>query len=336
MLNLGRAVLPVVLLFGIPNTGWAQDDQSAPSRPVAGAQTAQEWLNRMAVAMERLNYIATFVYSNGKALQSMQVVHRYQNGQVRERLISLSGPPREVLRDNALVTCILPDDKAVLVAASTPRDKTRTALFNPSAGVHDHYQLSTSPGARVAGRPTQVVEVIPRDAYRYGYRLSLDLETALPLSSELVGERGRALERIVYTNVDLPEQITDQMLRPESEADGFTWYRRNESGELRPSEVGGAWQVKWLPEGFQSGPPKTQSTEDGSGWTHHLMFSDGVASLSVFIERLPPGGEGMEGISTMGATNAFGRVVDGVQITVVGEVPARTVQHVGRSVALAR
>ncbi|NNG11861.1 MAG: hypothetical protein HKM88_01280, partial [Halobacteria archaeon] len=51
------------------------------------------------------------------------------------------------------------------------------------------------------------------------------------------------------------------------------------------------------------------------------------------VESLSSDGAAFTGLSGMGAMNAFGAIVDGHQVTVVGEVPALTVEMMARSVA---
>jgi len=65
----------------------------------------------------------------------------------------------------------------------------------------------------------------------------------------------------------------------------------------------------------------------------HLVYSDGLAAVSVFIEKTDrPAGVGSKGPSRMGAIHAYSKVMDGEQVTVVGEVPESTVAMIGESV----
>jgi sigma-E factor negative regulatory protein RseB len=64
----------------------------------------------------------------------------------------------------------------------------------------------------------------------------------------------------------------------------------------------------------------------------HLVYSDGVASVSVFIEAGVSAVEQGEGPSRMGSANAYTTVLGGYLITAVGEVPVRTVETIARSI----
>jgi hypothetical protein len=143
---------------------------------------AQQLLERVSEAALRLNYDGTFVYRNGDWMESMRIIHRAGTPGGRgsqARLMSLSGAAREVIRDETRATCILPDSESVRVSKSTPRADSGFSVFDPSGDFRQHYSLSTAAGERVAGRVTQRVSVMPKDMYRYGYRLSVDDETGV-------------------------------------------------------------------------------------------------------------------------------------------------------------
>jgi sigma-E factor negative regulatory protein RseB len=290
---------------------------------------AREWLRRVSEAASTLNYDGVFVYRNGDWMESMRIIHRADASGSRARLVSLSGEAREVIRDANRVTCILPDSESVLVSKSKPRPVTGCSVFNPKGAFTDHYSLGLSEGTRVAGRSTRLVTVMPRDGFRYGYRLSVDEETGFLLKSELVDAGGAPLEQIVYTTLDLPRSIPEELLRPGVSGEGFTWYT-SDAPESPAQES--LWRVQWLPPGFEMRDQATDPAAYGRMPVEHLVYTDGLASVSVFIEQMKTAAEPLEGLSRMGAVNAFGAMVDGFQVTAVGEVPADTVERIGRSV----
>ncbi len=296
---------------------------------VAGdtSDNARQSLDRMARAAQTLNYDGTFVYRNGSTMQSMRIIHRSGDEGERERLVALSGAAREVLRDRERVTCILPDRQSVVVAKSRPRDFPHSKLFESNAGFARFYTLSVHGGERIAGRHTSLVAVDPHDRFRYGYRIWMDRDTGLLLRSELINERGEIVEQLVYTNIDLPARIPDELLEPAISGAGYTWYRDEEAkpGAAATTNAEPNWYPGWLPDGFEL----RERTHD---LVEHLVFSDGLASVSVFIERLDTTSKPLDGLDSMGALNAYGSMVGEFQITVVGEVPAATVERVGASI----
>lgn len=303
---------------------------------VAGetSENPQQSLDRMTRAAQTLNYDGIFVYSNGAKMQSMRIIHRSGEEGERERLVALSGAAREVLRDRERVTCILPDSQSVVVAKSRPRQFPHSKLFDSETGFARFYIMSVRHGGRIAGRHTRMVVVEPRDQFRYGYRLWLDRDTDLLLKSELVDENGDVAEQLVYTNIELPESIPDALLEPEVSGAGYTWYRDEDggSGDASRSAAEPGWYPAWLPEGFAMSEHAMDPILASRDPVEHLVFSDGLASLSVFIERLDTAAKPLDGLDSMGAVHAYGSMVEDFQITVVGEVPAATVTRVAGSI----
>lgn len=304
---------------------------------VAGttSEDPQQSLDRMVRAGQTLNYDGTFVYRNGANMQSMRIIHRSGDDGERERLVALTGAAREVLRDRERVTCILPDRQSVVVAKSRPRDLPHSKLFESATGFAGHYTLSVHGGERIAGRHTKLLAVSPRDRFRYGYRLWMDRETGLLLKSELINENDEIIEELEYTNIEMPTEISDGLLEPEISGAGYTWYRDDEaaSADVAMADAEPGWYPGWLPEGFALSGHARDPILSSSDPVEHLMFSDGLASVSIFIERLGEAGKPLAGLDSMGAVNAYGSMVDEFQITVVGEVPAATVERVAASVA---
>jgi len=303
---------------------------------VAGttSEDPQQSLERMVRAGQTMNYDGTFVYRNGATMQSMRIIHRSDDDGERERLVALTGVAREVLRDRERVTCILPDRQSVVVAKSRPRAFPHSKLFESGTGFAGHYTLSLHGGERIAGRYTKLIAVSPRDRFRYGYRLWMDRETGLLLKSELINEHDETIEELEYTNIELPAVISDGLLEPEISGAGFTWYRDDEtaSAEIAPTGAEPSWYPGWLPEGFALSRHARDPIFASSDPVEHLVFSDGLASVSIFIERLDTASKPLAGLDNMGAVNAYGSMVDDFQITVVGEVPAATVERVAASI----
>lgn len=296
-------------------------------------------LDRMVQASRSMNYVGTFVYRNGSTLQSMRIIHRADERGGRERLVALSGAAREVIRDGQRVTCILPDDRAVVVTRRRPGRLSPSTVFGSEVAIDpnvmDLYSLSSDGTERVADREALVMDVRPRDRYRYGFRLAVDRESGLLLKSELRDGGGMVLEQIVYTHLELPRTIPDEALEPGISDAGFTRYEIADTGSAGDDSAtwAEAWTIGWLPAGFRMTDKSFDPIRTGHNPVDHRVYSDGLASLSIFIERGVGAGDRLEGRSSVGAFNAFGRVVDGYQISVVGEVPGVTVEKIAASVA---
>ena len=295
-------------------------------------------LDRMVEASRTLDYIGTFVYRNGSTIQSMKVIHRADTEGSRERLVALSGAAREVIRDGQQVTCILPDDRTVVVSRRRPGGVSLSTTFGPGiaigSNVAEFYVMASDGTERVADREALVIDLRPRDRFRYGFRLAVDRETGLLLKSELRDGDGVALEQIVYTRLELPDSIPDNDLEPRISHAGFARYdtvAADAAGDA-PSTPAQDWEIGWLPAGFRMIDESYDSIRTGRAPVDHRVYSDGLASLSIFIERGIDAGDRLEGYSSVGALNAFGRIVDEFQVSVVGEVPGITVERVAASI----
>ena len=298
---------------------------------VHASEEARAWLKRMSEASKTLNYEGTFVYRQGAHMESVRIIHRADDDGEKERLVSLNGEAREVLRDQSQVTCIMPDNHAVVVDSRHNKNRLAPSFDVIDARLEAHYVLAVHGSERIAGRSARLISIKPRDEFRYGYSLWLDKETALLLRSELLDGQQNVLEQVLYTSVSMHETIPDTMLEPDVSGKGLVWYT-TESPDPALAEVESAWSVEELPAGFLLKSSDKSLIANSPIPVRHMVFSDGLASFSIYIEKLSDEKEPFEGFSEMGAVSAFGRIVDGYQITAVGEVPKATVERAGVAV----
>lgn len=295
----------------------------------ASAEEARGWLDRMNRAVEELNYQGTFVHVLAGTAETLRIVHRNEDGRSGERIVSLDGVGREIIRQQNEVQCILPDRRVVLLESRKDFSPLVATLPDFSMELEPHYELSLRATARVVDRPAQVVEIKPRDEFRYGYVLWLDQETAMPLKSQLVRERGEIVEQILFTEIDFVDSLPESALDPTIDTAGFTTLRAPESQPL--AEEGIPWRAATVPGGFKLSVA-TQSPLAGSEYpVEHLVYSDGLATVSVFIEDPKTQSDVGEGFSNVGSTNAYSLTLRGRKVTAVGEVPRQTVRTIASS-----
>ncbi len=292
------------------------------------------WLSKMARAAHEQNYDGEFVYDDGERMDALRIIH--QGGpQERERIVSLNGSGREVIREGSQVTCVFPEVRQVYVDDQVPSFAFDFPPGEDLARLQQYYELRVVGRDRVADRATVQVEVTPRDAYRYGYRLWLDEATGLLLKSELVDHQGRVVERLMFTRLTLLEEVPEALLEPQIDTTGFQ-ILEDRAPVARPAsltaDAGGAkqWQVGWVPAGFQL----TESRRKGpAGAIVQLVYGDGFSLVSVFIEPAAPGEPEGEGVLLdKGAVHGYTLVRDGHRITAVGELPPEAVARIARSV----
>jgi len=299
--------------------------------------SAHQWLDYMSTSMRTLDYDGTFVYYHDGKLEAMRIVHQAGAGGEKERLMSLTGSAREVLRDDKVVTCIMPDNRSVMVNQSRPRQPF-PRVPDDLASLSPFYILNDAGNDRVAGLMTRVIAITPRDQYRYGYRFWIDSTNNMLLRYELNDVNGDAIEQVMFTSMQVGSGIQPGDLEPSLTGEGYNWYRTEEdTGTPAAGTVAAGvppqWQVRQLPAGYALTETRRQRVRRGGEYAEHLIFSDGLATASVYVEKLMPGSNPFTGLSSMGALNAYGHLIDDYQVTVVGEVPAATVQDMALSVA---
>jgi sigma-E factor negative regulatory protein RseB len=300
--------------------------------PLAQAADAQALFARMHQAGRSLDYEGTFVYQHGDQLESLRIIHKAGTGGVRERLVSLNGAPREIIRTDSEVRCYLPDENAVLIEHRRADNRNFPALLPDSlALLKGNYMIRAGKEGRVAGRKAVSVRIKPRDAYRYGYLLWVDEASGLLLKASLLDEQGEVIEQYMFTQVSIGGPIPESELKPQYPAKGIVWQRADDATRV-PST--GQWTATRLPDGFTLSARMMRMLPARKQPVEHLVYSDGLAVVSVFVEKA--GDEArpnaLSGLTHMGAAHAFGKVVDGHQVTVVGEAPALTVDMIGESV----
>jgi len=293
----------------------------------AMAQEARDWLERMSRAVEDLNYRGTFVHVLDGTAETLQIVHRNADGQSGERILS-GGAGREIVRQGDRVLGIFPDRRIVSFETRSDVSALVSALPSTTADLDPHYEITLGGEARVAERPVQMLEIKPRDEFRYGYILWLDQETAMPLQSQLIDEQGQVVEQILFTEIEIPADIPAAALEATIDTTGFTTLRSQESAPLA-AEI--PWRAADVPGGFKLSAA-TQSEMAGSDTpVEHLVYSDGLATVSVFIEDPATKAEVGEGFFAVGSTNAYSLTLSGRKVTAMGEVPPQTVRTIASS-----
>jgi len=301
----------------------------------ASPEEAKQWLERMSESLATRNYIGLFTHSTATQSESMRIVHRVADGHSLERLVSLDGSGREIIRTREEVHAYLPDRRVVLVEPRSDDGSLLKALPTPGAKLDTFYDLEVRKGNKLLGRDVQVVDIRPRDRYRYGYRIWLDEKTAMPLRSIVANGAGVPVEQISFTSLELQKKIPDKDVEPSVDATGFQWIRTGRKLGPPPQPMANAngWMPLRLPPGFRLVASRFQLLPGSPVPAQHLIFSDGMAAISVFIEPGHASGPAPPESSSMGSANAYSTSIQGHVITAVGEVPADTIREVAISVA---
>jgi len=297
------------LLLG-SGLGWAACDEVD--------RQALQLLDRMSRSLRETSYEGVFNYQHGTVVQSLRISHSVRGNIESEQVTRLSGAGAKALRTEHPLDCIHPGHRLMRMGA----------LYADGAsecGVAEYYNLRLGGTRRVAGRRAVVVDALPRDGYRYGYRMALDTETGLLLHSQTVAPDGRILERFQFVDLRIGEaNAPDARMEVIHHAAHRHHARAGGRGEER-----GTWQVKWVPEGFVLTDGESISGRDKT-------YTDGLTAFTVFLETMSGLTSPGEGRARQGGTTAYSRgmALDSqpVLVTVLGEVPVSTARMVAKSV----
>lgn len=295
-----------------------------------GTLAPGELIRKMSSALTSLNYEGNFVHVHNGNLESMSIAHSSDNVGELEYMVALNGEAREVYRNRSLVTCIWPSSKSVIVSDTKERKILRN--IDASLANSDTYNLSMNKPDRVAGIDTHVIDIKPIDSFRYGYRFWIDKQNHMLLRSRLIDQDDNAIEEMMFTNIAYPKHIPAE--RFETPGEKISSYKT----EI-PKPVVAALEVNRvtfnaLPKGYSETSETYQAMPINDGPVSHVMLSDGMASVSVYVEYVPKDEQAdvVLGMSSMGGMNAFTHSLPNALITVVGEVPAATVEAIAAAV----
>lgn len=294
------------------------------------AGDATELLERMAAAMSQMSYQGTFVYVRGDSVETMRITHVADENGIRERLYSVDGPQREIIRDKDGVRCVMADGQAFmqhpLVAGSIYPD---IPMSGTNAGERV-YRFTIGGKGRLAGHAARRVNISPMDRYRYGYELWLEESSGLLLKWVLYDNRRQPLAKLMFTELRLGDDVHQDELRSSAPSQAFQ--ALESTMPARTSVRSKArWQAQQLPPGFRLTQHNRVDSEGDSVY-EHLVYSDGLASVSVYIEDPKEESTAAHGLSRIGTANAYSRHVASKHVTVIGEVPSVTVKAIGEAV----
>ena len=288
-----------------------------------------QWLNRAAQAARQLNYIGTLVYQIGPRVESSRITHLYEDDREYAKLVSLDGPAREVVRRQGEVRCYYPDAKLMRIEPGTFRNVFPSLLPEQQQSLSRFYDFRVVGEDRVGGRPVQVVVFEPKDELRYGHRFWSDAATGLLLKARVQNERGDGVEQFSFSDLTINARIDRSMVEPSWPTVPSDWQvLESATGDIVAQDTG--WLVTRVPPGFakiMEGFRKLRGRRDPIA---HLVFSDGLVSISVFVE--PNIASTAPGYMRTGGLNIYRLKQDEHLITVMGEAPGATVRQIANSV----
>ncbi len=287
------------------------------------ADPAADWLDLAASAAKQLNYSGVYVYQHGEHIEIQRIFHRADASGEQEKVEAIDGSPRQFLRVNNDVYCHLPDGKNVRLERNASRRFFPALLPFPPAGLLEYYDAKLGGSERVAGQNCQILILEPRDGYRYAYNLWLDKQTGLPLKSRIINNNGGVVSMFVFSEIQIGKAPDARLFQNDLKGK-----RIMKASYDKPAD--GGWSVS-PPPGFERVQEVLRSLPGKKMPVTHLVFSDGLSVLSMFIEPADPAEHGLHGLSAEGSIGIYAREVDGYSVTTLGEVPNMALIETGNS-----
>jgi sigma-E factor negative regulatory protein RseB len=286
------------------------------------------WLRKIQDATRNLSYSGTFVYQHGARSETSRIT-RLASADT-ERLEVLDGMPRELVRTRDTVRCYLPESHVVKVERRTA-DRNFPALLPGEVNtLLGNYDISLGEVRRIGGFECQGVLLAPKDNLRYGYRLWADTASGMLVRATTVDAAGNQIEQFTFTQLAIG-RVTPDMVKPRHAANNW----RVEDTSAAPAHLAG-WSLNADLPGFHKVVELTRRMGESKP-VGQLVFSDGLAAVSVFIEPLAPQREPLRpGLASLGAIHIYTREVANHMVTVVGEAPAASVQRIANAVQYRR
>jgi sigma-E factor negative regulatory protein RseB len=293
--------------------------------------SALQWLQRIYAATQKLSYAGTFVYQQGQQVETSRIIHIPEASGPRERLETLDGVPREIIRTGNEIVCYLPASMTVKIDKQPGRRAFPAVLSERLKDLSENYTITKGEIERVAGYSCQVIALEPKDRMRYGHRLWADLNTGMLLKAKTFDEKNEVLEQFAFTQLQIGGNIGRDQLKSRYFRQSRDW-RIEDSGTTRANLAEAGWTVRSMPAGFRTVTELLRTMGDTSG-VGHIVLSDGLAAISVFIQPATNKQPAPQpGLVRQGAINVYARSVGSYWITVVGEVPPESVKYIADAV----
>lgn len=325
-----RLCLGGLLLVALSVAATAQTTNNAvgpvvADRPV-GQRSVGDWLQRMHDASRQRAYVGTFVVAGGGRLSSARIWHVCDGAQQMERVESLTGAPRSTFRHNDQVMTFLPESRVVLAEKRESLGLFPQLLQSGGAAIGQYYRVHESGHERVAGFDADVLELRPTDNFRFGYRVWTEKNTGLAVKLQTLDAQGQVLEQAAFSELKFEAPVgMAKLMQMMRDTDGY----RLEKPEMHKTTAEAqGWVLKQVVPGFQPMSCYQRSVNGGAqnhqGQTLQWIFSDGLASVSLFIEPFVAARHGQSKSLAVGATHTLTRRFGAWWLTAVGEVPTET------------
>jgi sigma-E factor negative regulatory protein RseB len=298
----------------------------------AADNDAANWqmLQKAAEAAHALSYQGIFVCQSGKQAQSVQIKHLYNGQQEFMRNVMLDGAPREIFSHSGDLVIYNPKNETVVIEKRHGQNLFPAVLPLNIDEIKTNYTLRTGSTERVADRTVQILLLDAKDGFRNNHQFWIDTEYGLVLKSIILNQNKEIIGNIGFNQINLFNTVDLDWYQPKIDAKKS--YVMEESTTSNDNYFSPHWQLTALPAGYRKVDQMARMVQGKPLPVTHMIFSDGLASVSLFIEKLPKDVKPRTGASMVGNTSVYSRVSGFLQITAVGEVPEATTANIANAV----
>lgn len=292
-------------------------------------------LQKAALAAHALSYQGIFVCQSGAQSKSVQIKHFFDGQNEFARNVVLDGSPREVLSQGGDLVIYNPKNEKIVIEKRRGQNMFPAVLPVNLEIVKENYTLRAGEVERVAGRDARILLLEPKDALRYSYRFWVDTEYGLILKSVMLNNRNEMMDSISFSQLSLVNTVDLNWFTPNINS------KKNYEMEDEPPAQADFnpsphWILKALPTGYRKVDQMLRMVHGKPLPVTHVVFSDGLASISLFIEPVTNNVKPRQGHSVVGNTSFYSSVAGYLQITVLGEVPEKTVAEIANAVVFVK
>lgn len=308
----------LLLLLAIP-VGYASEGE------------ARALLEQMRLSLHQKNFDGTFVYMNGKDMETMHIIHEGSDTRGRSYVSALSGEAREVFRDSTFLTCITPGNRSVIREPIKAEEEFMLPVPVDHSALKAYYQYDLGKTRRIAGMECQQVRIKPLDHFRFGYEYCINTDSGIPLRIATLDQNEGVMEQVMFTNIAFPVTIDQKVF---SVQDKIKDYTVSEASKPRLYKDDIPFKFNSLPDGFKVKSVYYQPASADESEFYQIILSDGLARTSLFIASEDLSTESYQSITRSGAVHAMVRSANGAVMTAVGEVPTNTLKAILGAVVL--
>ena len=244
-----------------------------------------------------------------------------------EYLNSLNGPGAQVVRVGNKVSFFEADKPAFALQQSHIYGPIPHNLIRNPEAIFAAYDVVLVGKSRVTGKAALHFRVLSKDGSRYSYALWVDSQTYLPLKLNTLTLKGDILEQVQVTNLVITDTVHPDFLKLEVK----------ELPQVRhinpPKEFALKWSITSLPVGMIEVKRDIHRLSITGELVEYKLLSDGIVDVSIYLQKA--GSVPQDDVLIRNQSETFlSRVRDGLQLTVVGKIPAPTANKIMEMIAL--